>query len=220
MEPDYPAAHSQDTYWFAVDRHGHVGLFDTGETGPLPTDWDLDQDESSETMNRLFLLLQSLRKPSPPGRQGGVGADGAALGVFVYSYGDGYEQPAVAFIWDVYRREEAPADPIHVDQLPPEFRNLLKRFPLDVVFADSERVQPFEHLKCGGWGDDIAYLRTDGTTVQVVPGQEKAFAKFLKSLTPKQRKLVENLRIEGAPTPAKKKAPPKKRKKKEEGDGT
>jgi hypothetical protein len=36
MEPDYPAAHSMDTCFFAIDRDGHVAIFDTGEAGAVP----------------------------------------------------------------------------------------------------------------------------------------------------------------------------------------
>jgi hypothetical protein len=35
---DYPAAHSMDTYWFAVDADGNVAMFDTGEGGVVPKD--------------------------------------------------------------------------------------------------------------------------------------------------------------------------------------
>src|SRR3954463_4742679 len=40
MEPDadYPAAHSMDTGWFAVDRDGHVAYFYSGEAGAVPAD--------------------------------------------------------------------------------------------------------------------------------------------------------------------------------------
>ncbi len=31
-----PAAHSMDTAWFAVDAHGHIGVFDSGEGGGVP----------------------------------------------------------------------------------------------------------------------------------------------------------------------------------------
>ncbi|MGE3804941.1 MAG: hypothetical protein AB7K24_09745 [Gemmataceae bacterium] len=37
MIPDFPAAHSMDTTWFAVDRDGHVGMFDSWEAGAVPT---------------------------------------------------------------------------------------------------------------------------------------------------------------------------------------
>lgn len=35
MRADFPAAHSMDTTWFAVDRDGHVALFDSGENGAV-----------------------------------------------------------------------------------------------------------------------------------------------------------------------------------------
>ncbi len=35
-EGDFPAAHSMDSAWFAVDADGHVARFDTGENGAIP----------------------------------------------------------------------------------------------------------------------------------------------------------------------------------------
>jgi len=35
-EGDFPAAHSMDSAWFAVDADGHVASFDTGENGAVP----------------------------------------------------------------------------------------------------------------------------------------------------------------------------------------
>jgi len=35
MSADYPAAHSMDTEWFAVDADGRIGLFETGEPGAV-----------------------------------------------------------------------------------------------------------------------------------------------------------------------------------------
>jgi hypothetical protein len=32
----YPAGHSMDSQWFAVDKDGHIGFFDTSDEGPLP----------------------------------------------------------------------------------------------------------------------------------------------------------------------------------------
>ncbi|MBO0698386.1 MAG: hypothetical protein J2P46_08335, partial [Zavarzinella sp.] len=37
MDPDFPAAHSMDSCWFAVDKDGRVGFFKTGEAGAQPT---------------------------------------------------------------------------------------------------------------------------------------------------------------------------------------
>jgi hypothetical protein len=33
---DYPAAHSMDTTWFAIDNDGNVAVFETGESGCVP----------------------------------------------------------------------------------------------------------------------------------------------------------------------------------------
>jgi hypothetical protein len=35
-QPDFPAAHSMDVTWFAIDRDGHVGVFDSGEASAVP----------------------------------------------------------------------------------------------------------------------------------------------------------------------------------------
>jgi hypothetical protein len=58
MDADFPAAHSMDTAFFAVDRDGHVALFDTGEAGAVPTEapcveYDADASE-------LYAHLESL----------------------------------------------------------------------------------------------------------------------------------------------------------------
>jgi hypothetical protein len=37
MDDDFPAAHSMDATWFAVDQDGHVGVFESGENGHVPT---------------------------------------------------------------------------------------------------------------------------------------------------------------------------------------
>jgi hypothetical protein len=49
MPPDYPAAHSMDTDWFAVDECGHVALCTSGEAGAVPeAAVQLDPDEPSQ----------------------------------------------------------------------------------------------------------------------------------------------------------------------------
>lgn len=36
MRPAFPASHSMDRYFFAIDRDGHVAVFDTREAGAIP----------------------------------------------------------------------------------------------------------------------------------------------------------------------------------------
>lgn len=40
---DFPAAHSMDTAWFAVDEDGNVARFETGEDGAVPAAADVEQ---------------------------------------------------------------------------------------------------------------------------------------------------------------------------------
>jgi hypothetical protein len=42
---DFPAAHSMDTTWFAVDRDGHVAAFETGEAGAVPAAANVGEDD-------------------------------------------------------------------------------------------------------------------------------------------------------------------------------
>ncbi|MCI0459673.1 MAG: hypothetical protein L0Z62_22205 [Gemmataceae bacterium] len=55
MEPDYPAAHSMDSCWFAVDRDGHLGYFSTGEAGALP--FSASMSDPYEFRDRLAAVL-------------------------------------------------------------------------------------------------------------------------------------------------------------------
>jgi hypothetical protein len=53
---DFPAAHSMDTQWFAVDKDGHVGCFQSGEAGAVPTG-AYAGDEAYALGRRLARLL-------------------------------------------------------------------------------------------------------------------------------------------------------------------
>ncbi|MFO0928265.1 MAG: hypothetical protein U0736_14705 [Gemmataceae bacterium] len=73
MDADYPAAHSMDTVWFAVDADGHVAVFRTGEAGAVPLE-AYAGDEAYQTEARLRELLppgtllhdvDGRRRPSP-----------------------------------------------------------------------------------------------------------------------------------------------------------
>jgi hypothetical protein len=67
---DYPAAHSMDTEWFAVDEHGNVGRFDSGEDGAVPVDAATGWGPSDGTLDlcavgaaRLAHLLANGKDP-------------------------------------------------------------------------------------------------------------------------------------------------------------
>ena len=107
---DFPAAHSMDSTWFAVDLDGHVALFDTDEAGTLPSQGFPAGGEAGgqDGMEPFELLAAALRAriatdpelaarlPSEPGAIAQLAEDGfydleeaaeellRALGVFTY----------------------------------------------------------------------------------------------------------------------------------------
>ncbi len=58
---DYPAAHSMDTTWFAVDAQGHIGMFSSGEAGAVPVGALRDEEASEEVYS--LLTDEILEKP-------------------------------------------------------------------------------------------------------------------------------------------------------------
>jgi hypothetical protein len=72
MEHDYPAAHSMDTAWYAVDRDGHVAFFWSGESGAVPEgvpqDLNLDPVTAARPAGEIVFDLKGLLLPSrePP----------------------------------------------------------------------------------------------------------------------------------------------------------
>lgn len=53
-ERDFPAAHSMDTEWFAVDADGHVAVFVSGEAGAMPEEaGEADPDICADLEERL-----------------------------------------------------------------------------------------------------------------------------------------------------------------------
>jgi hypothetical protein len=66
MEADYPAAHSMDTTWFAVDRDGFVAVFASGETGAVPVDAiAADVYELSDRLQDVLPTGERLWDPAP-----------------------------------------------------------------------------------------------------------------------------------------------------------
>jgi len=60
---EFPAAHSMDTTWFAVDRDGHVGVFESGEPGAVPKEVD---DSGGQIDDAVEVALWSLPATGQP----------------------------------------------------------------------------------------------------------------------------------------------------------
>lgn len=213
MESDYPAAHSMDATWFAVDAAGHVGVFDTGENGHVP--------EGVEGTDVLFELWR-LRNPDRPEEDywGGLPPEQETadqLGVFLYEYDDEGEGVVIDVV--PYRRSAVPTNPLHVDQLSPALRKLCKtsRFA-EIDFAKADLVQPMEQFRCILWAEEasVAYLCADGKTVRPIPGKEDKFATFRLEFTEMYPDEAAGLIFEGPDNSSKK---PHRRRRKEKDDG-
>ena len=60
---DLPAAHSMDTEWFAIDGHGHVAVFDSGEAGGVPE----AHFDAWHSQSMWSDLLGEMLRLAPPG---------------------------------------------------------------------------------------------------------------------------------------------------------
>jgi hypothetical protein len=69
---DFPAAHSMDSTWFAVDADGHVALFFTGEAGGLPVEGYGDDDVLHEAELRALPRVGQRFEPNAGGHLGAV----------------------------------------------------------------------------------------------------------------------------------------------------
>jgi hypothetical protein len=56
-EGDYPAAHSMDSAFFAVDRDGNVGYFESNDAGAVPVTGQVEIGERDQVWRQLAQLL-------------------------------------------------------------------------------------------------------------------------------------------------------------------
>jgi hypothetical protein len=193
MDVDFPAAHSMDTQWFAVDRDGHVALFITGEAGSMPlTAGEGDVDE----------VLRALGSKQT---QEGLDYDEDALGRELARRGVHVYEDASDFFTGPYKRAHKPKKPLHVDQLPPELRDDLKSVRFDgLSFAEKKVLQPCQYTDGVAW--TAAYVAEDGKTVRPIPGHEKEYRQEVEQMREEDPDELKKYRFEGLeekPKPAK-----------------
>lgn len=244
MDADYPAAHSMDTVWFAVDADGHVAVFRTGEAGAVPVE-AFAGDEAYQVETRLRELfppgalihdVEGRQTPSPRPRKPQAWAGGTVLMALtsldpvrteidrgtavevpvtrgqgvrfteiaterlaelqalpeclgswnIYTDEDDpaglagrgffvYEHLTDNWISGPYGRESVPAQPVHVDQLPPDVRQLVGQLQLDTLrFTETPHLQPVELTECVSW--EAAYIDVTGRHIRPIPGKEDEYA--------------------------------------------
>jgi hypothetical protein len=207
VDIDFPAAHSQDTSWFAVDEEGHVGLFFTCEDGHYPE--AVAPINAHQLLGKMWAQRQKAGPETAEEHYPQHREDLAArLGLFYYKHRDEVPVGDDQILIGRYRRLVVAKDPIHVDQLAADLRRACKTIRFEkATFTGSEHLQPLDDHPCSMWNPNgaIAYLSADGTTVRPTPGHEEKFADFCSKLREEAPKFAATVRFE---------APPKKRGKK------
>ena len=190
MDADFPAAHSMDTVWFAVDREGHIALFQSGENGHVPRDAPQDGRVHWELLELRARVTGSDSSMDVPNHDTAF----AGLGLFVYDYEEASDPI------EPYVRTAVPDTPLHIDQLPPAMREVCKQFRLEnLTFGERPLLQPLHYFDCDFWyGDDrVAYMCEDGKTVRPLTGKEDRFADFCREFRAEHPEKAWRLRFEG-----------------------
>lgn len=201
-DADFPAAHSMDSSWYAVDRNGNVGLFITDDNGGMPN--EAYSPEAQEFLEELEEDREGLRIERRESISPERLPDSTRL--YVYSADSG-------FLGDVYGIQEKPKRPLHLDELPPDVREAISRVCFDKIdFVTTTVIQPYELVETNGW--NAAYTSSDGKTIRPVPGREEEYGEFIQEL---QGMLPPDVTIEELPP--KKRAPRRKKPKGKEDPG-
>lgn len=150
MTADFPAAHSMDTEWFAVDADGRVATLWSSEDGHVPhgaaRDHEIDEYLDSDSRE----------------------------GLYVYRYSN------EGFYHGTYVRDEVPpVAPLHSHQLPAVVRKSIAATRFSEGFNETHQIQPLETMTCSSWGTPLGFLLTDGKTVRPVAGREMEYADYL-----------------------------------------
>ena len=163
---DFPAAHSMDTTWFAVDRRGQVALFWSSENGHVP----------SHAPNQGQVETHFARRAEDDPEDSWFDRDYAThMGIFYYAYDDGYN------LLSPYRLVSIPEKPLHIDELPPAVRALCNVVSFPVAdFCTQEYLQPVEFMPCSYYNAPDVYIASDNLTLRPLPGHEDVFEEVVR----------------------------------------
>ena len=134
---DYPAAHSMDTTWFAVDANGRIAQFDSGENGAVPKQAASGGGAAEPSFDTELLESVCTETKRP----------------IAFEHGD--DDPGL------YTRSELPDQPLLVDDLPQAIRDHVKELALPVDFAAQDTIHLADHMR-----DDEAYVWAESGTLR------------------------------------------------------
>ena len=189
LETDFPAAHSMDSTWFAVDEDGHIAVLETDENGYAPSSGDFPR-VSAPCDATLMARLLAIRAQTDerldqlvPRRWEEFETllfDSDAYLIFealmqtlgVWTYG---------FRGWVYARAGVVSKPVHLDDLDPDTRDWLHKAHLPVRFAESLKLAPGEFERVTGWGS--FWIDLEGRP-HPLAGKEEDFEHFFGEKSP------------------------------------
>jgi hypothetical protein len=173
--PDYPAAHSMDTIWYAVDANGAVAVFNSGEAGPVPK--SAARREHGD-LPRLVRILG-----------GECDDDDFEMAEAYQAVADRGVHVYEVITWetdflDTYERVAVPTRPLHLDQLPPKLRKNVAKCTLPTVdFAKADELQVVTLVACDLYSDEaVGYFAVGHKEVRPIPGKEKEYRAALPRL--------------------------------------
>lgn len=208
FDEDYPAAHSMDTTWFAVDKDGYIACMESDEVGAVPAAFGGDQGNGED----FLTALAQHKGAAIPKDFYGANSEGEfakSLGLYMYRSGFGFFPPSAPGedgidpdeeyqdVVEAYQRQAAPAEPLHVSTLPAVFQDEAKHaMVFDFSFKETEWIQPALLTPCQYWLPEEEAPRAadvDGR-LKVIPEnlrQESAPKSTYKSQLPKPEKVQE-----------------------------
>lgn len=141
---DYPAAHSMDTSWFAIDEAGHVAVFDSGEDGAVPFA-ALSLGGAGNPDPEAEQILGLLQPGHDDDRWDALHEGGP---FFHYRNGD-YGDPG-----HYARTDHAPTPAANIASLPATLRAKMLRLPVDFTTAMTVHLADFmADEDASTWGD-------------------------------------------------------------------
>ena len=190
---DFPAAHSMDSTWFAVDEDGEVAVFDTASEGPIPLggfpvhgDEEGAFDEGQMLARVLWAKasldprLRALLPAKVEALEESIDDSDEweliepilrALGAWYYRGDEGAPWP--------YRRTNVPAQPVKLTELDEDTQSRFADAKLPVRFRQESMIAPGEFRPVYAWRDH--WFDREGQP-HAAHGREEAFQRVVDQL--------------------------------------
>ena len=171
---DWPAAHSMDSAWYAVDADGNIARFDTGEDGALPVDASADGEarHASFDHERLVAALEAATgtKLDPDDDD----ANDSIPGIYHYTRDHG-DDPGR------YARHKVPPVPVGAAALDSASAAAVRKLTLPVRFASDDVVHLADHIsesRAVTWGQ-LPLRYPPGGPAALAPAKDRTLGPWL-----------------------------------------